>query len=348
MRKILSVIACFFALPAGAAECVGQNLIQQMDAARQAELRAAVADVPYHSGLFWQAQKGKMQITLMGTYHFGDPRHDLTMQKFGPVLDGAETLLVEAGPKEMRLLTDRMESDPSLLSVGDGQTLPERLTQEQWADVGQVLAVRGIPEVVASRMAPWYAAMIMGLSPCMLAAVAEGGKDTVGLDQMLMDRAQGRDIPIRALEPWDSVFQIFGGLTPQEEVDMVLGALPAAQYADDYAQTLIDTYFAQDVWTIWEFGRIDGYANSGLTRQEVDAQMALGLDRMIESRNESWIKPLTLAAQEAAKDGGYVVAGFGALHLPGKGGVLGLLEQDGWQIVPLEAPNFSIMPVKGD
>lgn len=55
---------------------------------------------------------------------------------------------------------------------------------------------------------------------------------------------------------------------------------------------------------------------------------------MMDKRNESWIAPLTRAARQAADaaPGGQVVAGFGALHLPGERGVLRLLEKDGWQV----------------
>ena len=41
------------------------------------------------------------------------------------------------------------------------------------------------------------------------------------------------------------------------------------------------------------------------------------------------------AAAEAAGQGKGVVAGFGALHLPGENGVLRLLERDGWTIRPI-------------
>lgn len=72
------LLAGFFVLCAGAvsaAECVGRNLIDAMPDEQRADLEAAVKDVPYHNGILWQASKGGGDITVVGTYHFPNPRH---------------------------------------------------------------------------------------------------------------------------------------------------------------------------------------------------------------------------------------------------------------------------------
>ncbi len=339
MRKLIAIFLCTIAFQADAAECVGENLITRMSAAQQAEMRDALTDIPYRHGLLWRADKGDMRVYLVGTYHFADPRHALTMEKVGPFVDDAERLMVEAGPEEMAKLTEAMVTDLSILSITEGPTLPERLTPEQWTELSDVMRARGMPPAMVSRLRPWYVAMMMGMSPCMLAQAAEAGKVT-GLDQMLIARAEEASVPISALEPWDTVFSLFDEMTPQEEIEMILGALPVAQYADDYAATLIEAYFTQDVWQVWEFGRIDAYETSGLSRAQVDAQYDLAETKLMVQRNESWIAPLTKAATDAAATDGYVVAGFGALHLPGEKGVLQLLADAGWTITPVEAPDY--------
>lgn len=343
MFRVLFAVICLLSWPAAAAECVGENLVARLSPARQAALESALADLPYRRGLLWQARKDGMRITLIGTYHFADPRHKETMRVVAPYLDDARALLVEAGPDETAQLTRHLQSNPGLIMADKGDGLPDRLSAQQWAEVREALAARGFPANVAERLAPWYAAMMMGMSPCMLAQA--GDQDAGGLDQMLITHAQGRDIPIRALEPWDTLFRLFDRFTPEEEVEMVLAALPSARYADDYAQTLIDAYFAGDAWSVWEFGRIDAYDNSGLSRRQVDDHMALGQEHMIDARNRGWIAPLIAAAEHAAKSAadkrgagggrGHVIAGFGALHLPGENGVLNLLAQEGWTISPL-------------
>lgn len=336
MRKSLTILFCLLAAPASA-ECVGRNLIEALPDDARARLETAVEGVPYRDGLFWKAEKDGMEMVLIGTYHFTHPRHHDTVAAYGPLIDDAHLLLVEAGPEEMERMTQAMTDDPTMLTDPDGPTLLERMGPEQWEAVSRVLADRGIPGIFASKMRPWYVAMMMGISPCMLKQAADaGGPD--GLDQMLIDRAQVAGTPVAALEPWDTVFTLFTEMTPQEEIDMILFNLPAADHADDYAQTLIDAYFAEDVWSLMEFARLDALENGGLTPEQVDAQFAIAEDKLMVGRNRDWIGRLTDAAGEAAARDSHVVAGFGALHMPGEDGVLNLLDRAGWTLTRLPSP----------
>ncbi|SMO56913.1 TraB/GumN family protein [Paracoccus laeviglucosivorans] len=321
------------ALPVAAQECVGRNLFEDMPSERLSQLHAATQDVPFHQGLFWRATKGDQVVTLLGTYHFDDPRHAATMAQFGPLIDKAAALLVEAGPEEEDRLGKAMAENPALIVDATGPTLPERLGKEEWDTLWKAMELRGLPAVVTSRMRPWYVSMMLGISPCMMAQV-KGNGDTGGLDHQLIERAEAADVPVKALEPWDTVFTLFQGMTPQEEIDMIRASMPAAEYADDYTVTLTDAYFSGDSWLIWEFGRFDAYDNSGMTRAEVDYQMDRAQEKLMDERNQAWIAPIEQAASRAGAQG--VVAGFGALHLPGEKGVLSLLQNRGWTITPIE------------
>ncbi|WP_347138315.1 TraB/GumN family protein [Paracoccus sp. SSK6] len=334
MRIVLAGIFMLWAGAGAASECVGTNLFDTMPPDQRAQIDAAVAGVPFHQGLLWRASKGDQAMTLVGTYHFGDPRHDPMLDRLTPIIADAAALFVEAGPAEERKLTEALAADPTLMVDPTGPTLPERLDDRDWALLSKAMAERGTPAVVTSKLRPWYVAMMLGISPCMMEQAARSGAQ--GLDHRLVERAESLDIPVRALEPWDTVFTLFRDLTPQQEIEMIRTALPVAAYADDYAVTLTEAYFAGDVWAIWEFGRFDAYRTSGLTRAQVDAQMQLAQDQLIDRRNQNWIAPLSEGARKAAAQGKGIVAGFGALHLPGEGGVLRLLEKDGWTIERLD------------
>lgn len=336
LKSLLTALlaAMALALPAAAQDCVGQNLFETMPPDRLAQLRAATDAVPHHRGLFWRADKGDAHVLLLGTYHFADPRHDRTMARFGPEIDRAAALLVEAGPEEEAKLGKAMAADPTLVVDPTGPTLPERLGQADWQALSAALEDRGLPALIASKLRPWYVAVMLGISPCMKRIVEARG-DAGGLDHLLIARAEAARVPVRALEPWDTVFTLFNDMTPKEEEDMIRAAMPAAAYADDYATTLSDAYFAGDSWMIWEFGRFDAYEHSGLSRAEVDDQMRLAQEKLMDQRNESWIEPIEKAARDAAVQGKGVVAGFGALHLPGRHGVLQLLADRGWSISPV-------------
>ena len=333
MRLTLAAALLVLSSHAATAACVGRNLFDTMPAERLAAIRAASAEVPYNQGILFRAEREDQRITLVGTYHFGDPRHLPMLERLSPVIAEAGALYVEAGPEAEARLTEALSADPTLMVDPDGPTLPDRLTEAEWAALSTAMSDRGTPPVIASRMRPWYVPLMLGISPCMVRTMTEEG-DAAGLDHLLVTEAQAVGTPIRSLEPWDTIFGLFEGLTPQQELDMIRASLPAASYADDYAVTLTDTYFAGDIWQIWEFGRFDAYENSGLPRAEVDRQMDFAQTRLMDQRNRAWIAPLLEGAREAGPDG--IVAAFGALHLPGEAGVLALLEEEGFAITRLD------------
>ena len=331
----LTIAAALLALSGAAADaaCTGQNLFQTMPAERRAAIEEASRDVPFRQGLLFQATRDDQRITLVGTYHFGDPRHQPMVDRLRPIIAASDALYVEAAPEEEARLAEALARDPSLMVDPDGPTLPERLSPEEWQALSQAMSERGTPGVITARLRPWYVALMLGISPCMVRTMAETG-EAEGLDHLLVAEAQAADVPVRSLEPWDTIFGLFAGLTPAQELDMIRAGLPAAAYADDYAVTLTDAYFAGDVWTIWEFGRFDAYANSGLSRAAVDRQMDFARTRLMDDRNRAWIAPLLQAAEAAGPEG--IVAAFGALHLPGEAGVLSLLEDEGFAITRLD------------
>lgn len=330
------IAAAFLALSSqmARAECVGENLFDTMPPDRAAAIEQATQDVPFRRGLLYRATRGDQVITLVGTYHFADPRHQPMVERMRPIIGAAAALYVEAGPENEARLTEALTRDPTLMVDPDGPTLPERLSPEEWQTLSQAMSERGTPAVITARMRPWYVALMLGISPCMVRTMAEAG-EADGLDHLLVAEAKAADIPVRSLEPWDTIFGLFAGLTPQEELDMIRSGLPAAAHADDYAVTLTDAYFDGDVWKIWEFGRFDAYANSGLSRSEVDRQMTLAQTRLMDDRNRAWIAPLLKGAEQAGSQG--IVAAFGALHLPGEAGVLALLQDEGFTVQRLDA-----------
>lgn len=316
---------------AAAPRCVGTDLLADLPPERQAQIAEAVARTPYAEGIRYRATKGDAVIEIAGTYHFGDPRHDPMVAEMRPLIERAGALLVEAGPEEERRLAAALARDPSLMVDATGPTLPERMGDAEWRELSAAMADRGLPAIMVSRLRPWYVAMMLGLSPCMIESARAKG-DGAGLDHRLMEAAEASGTPILALESWDTVFGIFRGLTPDEELDMIRAALPSARLADDYAATTLEAYFRGDIWAVWEYGRLDAYESSGLSRAAVERQLQLAEDRLMTQRNRSWIGPLTQAADAAAAEGKPVVAAFGALHLPGETGVLRLLEGEGWTI----------------
>ncbi|NUB44410.1 TraB/GumN family protein [Fertoebacter nigrum] len=331
----LSALAAllFLALPAHA-ECKGANLIAALPPAERAELDAAVAAQPHASGNFWQATRrtaaGEERIWLIGTYHMDDPRHAATMAAVGPMLARARTLLVEAGPEEQAALKAALAKDPALMFVYDGPTLPERMAAAEWQAVTDAMRTRGVPPFLAAKFQPWYLSMLLGMPACAMDKM----KAANGLDAQLIAQAAVQGLPVRALEPYDTVFSLFGSLTADQQLGMIRSALAMESQGADYAVTLADAYFAGESRQIWEFLRLASHKLPGATPAKAEAEFAMMEEAMMMARNRAWIPVI----EAAAKDGP-VLAAFGALHLPGKEGVLALLERQGYVVEALPLPS---------
>ena len=330
MKRLLAVIGMllYFAAPVQA-QCIGKNLIAALPPQDRAMLDALTAQSPHPVGNYWRATKGGQTVTLIGSYHFNDPRHAATMAALTPVIAAATIVLVEAGPKEEKALKARLARDPGLMIITKGPTLIDQLPAEDWAALTTAMRARGIPAFMVAKFQPWYISVMLGIPPCAMAQATQ----SEGLDGQIIDAATAANVPIKALEPFDTVFEIFGGLSNADQLSMIHSTLAVEHLGADYAITLADTYFSQDTRAIWEFTKLQSLAVPGAKPDQVNGEFARMEEALMAKRNRSWIPVIEDAARK-----GPVFAAFGALHLSGKDGVLALLERKGFVLERLDLP----------
>ena len=326
--------ACCLALATPlAAECQGENLLQQLPAADLADLRARAAEVPYPTGNFWhltrQRAAGSQDIYLIGTYHLNDPRHDATLAAIAPVLGRVKSVLVEAGPEEQAAIRAMLGDDPARMLDLTGPTLPEALAPEDWQRLAAALRARGIPPFMAAKFRPWYLTMLLSVPACDLQRLAAGG----GLDEQVIEMALDLNLPVVGLEPFDRVLDAFDQLPRADQLSMITTALAMEAQGEDMAVTLADAYFAGESRLIWEFLRHETLKLPGYAPERVNREFATMEAALMTGRNRDWIAVLLEAAAR-----GPLLAAFGALHLSGDQGVLALLQAEGFVVesLPLE------------
>lgn len=322
--------ALLLAGQAQAVTCRGADLIAAMPEEARTDLQTEAAGTPHSRGLVWRATKGPARMLIVGTYHLDDARHEALAARLAPELAEADALLVEAGPEEQARLKSALTADPTLIVDPSGPPLSARLDTEEWARMREAMAARGIPEAVAVRLRPWYASVMLGMAPCVLAQVEDAG--LVGLDQRLIAQAEAAGVLVRAVEPWNTLFRLFSELAPEDETDLIRAALAGADQADDMAVTMANAYFAGRGWEIWLLQRHLAEVAGLQSPAEVAAQTALTQEVLLDRRNRAWLAPMQQAAEAAAARGKGVVVAVGLLHLPGEAGVLTLLEGEGWRI----------------
>ena len=320
------VVSTFCAGASVQAACTGQDLFAALPEARQEALREAAHAAPHAQGLLFRATRGDEVVTLLGTYHLPDPRHEPLLAEVRPALDTASALLVEAGPAEEEALQAEMVRNPMLM-FSDGPTLPEVLPEELWQEVMALGSSRGVPSVLLAKMRPAFLATTLAMPPCATADIAAGN---LGLDKLLIAEADARNVPVQALEPFDTIFRVFEQIPESETEDLLRSAVIGAEQADDTAVTLGELYFAREPRLVWEFSR-ELSLQGGMSAETVSRQLEMSERLLITQRNQNWVPVI-----EEALAKGPVIAAVGAMHLSGDEGVLHLLEQRGFTVERLD------------
>ncbi len=325
VRNFLLALALLANPSVLAALCTGQDYLETLSVGDRAQIDVVVANTPYAQGLLWQATRDDDSLILIGTMHIYDPRLDPIHARVESLIVGADLLLVEAGPLEEAQMQSALTTDPDLVFITDGPTLPEMLDDATWQALAQAVRDRSIPPFLAAKMQPWYLALTLAIPACAMPDLAAGAR---GLDHMLMSSAAAAGVPIKALEPWDTLFEIMRKDTQEEQIEALkLGLLPTAHQSAMFV-AMLNSYFAGNIAEIWEASRIAARDIPGLDPARADALFLETEQYVLIDRNIAWIDDIEAAATSNSR----IVIAVGAAHLPGEHGVLRLLEAKGWTI----------------
>jgi len=327
MLRTLALFLFVITPTIAAAQCTGPSFWDRLTPVQQNELVERAIATPFGTGNFWEATKGGTTLTIAGTMHLPDPRHDAFMSIVRPRLKDADLLLVESTLDDQAALQIHLSRNTDLMLMTDA-TLPDLLDTEDWDAVSDATTARGIPDFMAARMQPWFLSMTLAIPPCAMASIANG---VGGLDNDLMRSAEDLSIPIAALEPWEDMLDLLRSGTTQEQLNYLrIGLLPPA-IQDEMLVALTDLYFAEQSSMAWFMAT---YTKEFLAPEAAalfDDQMVQLQDVLLNDRNANWIPVI----EQAASEHDTIFVGFGAAHLFGENGVLSLLQTGGWDISPL-------------
>lgn len=323
IARILSLL-CFLALTQPAfATCSGNDLRPTLGPDERASLDAALANAPFADGNHWKATRGHATLHLIGTMHLAVPRLDAPVRRLRPTVESADLLLLEMTSEDELALQSRLTTDPSLLLMAD-TTLPELLSDTQWDQMTEALNARGVPPFMAARFQPWYVSILLAIPPCASQDDLAGG----GLDARIEEIAKTNGIPSAALEDVETIFAAFSDQPRQTQIDMMLSSLVDPAINEDLFATMLASYFDEAPAEGWAMSTILAERYSPVTSDAAAAIFATMEQALLIDRNRAWIPVLI----EATETHDTVVAAFGAAHLPGKDGVLALLQAEGFTL----------------
>ena len=139
--------------------------------------------------------------------------------------------------------------------------------------------------------------------------------------------ARENNVPVIGLETLIEQLQILHGMPPEAERDLLIATLRQADRAEDVLETTIARYKDGDIGGLLAWMR-SAEPLPGALDAEIPATF---LDRLITLRNHR----MGDRAPPILRQGGAFIA-VGAEHLPGKEGLLRLLEAEGYHIETIE------------
>ncbi|EPX86764.1 TraB/GumN family protein [Salipiger mucosus] len=324
MRHLVLTFLLLFVPGALAAQCAGEDLRATLTGAERDALQAQLADMPHAEGNHWTAERDGEVIHLVGTLHIDDPRLEAVTGRLAPVVADAGRLLLEMTAAELGELQDAMATTPDIMLLSD-TTLPELMDEAQWQELSEAVRSYGIPPFMAAKFRPWYLMMLLSTPPCAMEDLASLN----GLDARLQVIARENDVPMQALEPWDTAFRALNGASIEDQLAALDLTLATLDMAEDMLATTREAYFDEEHGAVWSLSGVLAARAGEAASADVDAMMAGTAEALLSTRNRAWL-PVILEAVEEVE--GPVVAAFGAGHLSGEAGVLRLLEEEGFTL----------------
>ncbi|MEM6467277.1 MAG: TraB/GumN family protein, partial [Pseudomonadota bacterium] len=265
-------------------------------------------------------------ITMFGTYHFRHAQTDAHLDLVKPQITAADVVFLEMSPEEQADFQNAVASDPQLMFITAGPTLPDLLGEEDWTKFKSEMSKRGFPGIMSAKLKPLWAAMMLGIGPC---EAQNGAMEADGIDALIGTYADENGKQSRSLEDFRTVLTMLDDQPMQDQIEMIRLTLDIPVDPDDMSYTIRERYLNEEIALTWQFAKAMSLEYGGPTAAEDFAELE---EVILTARNLAWVDLLS----ELEDDN--VFAAFGAGHLPGKVGVLYLLEQQGYEITRLPLP----------
>lgn len=265
------------------------------------------ADTDTSHGLLWEISKpGQQPSWLFGTIHSEDPEILDLAAAVRQAIDASNSVVLE-----ILMDTDAMMYSSTAMLMLDGRSLPDVIGMPLYTKVAALIASRGIPELVLNRMKPWAAAVTLS-TPALETGMV--------LDRMLYEDAVKQGKAVHGLETMQEQLDLFDSMSEADQIILLQDAIDNLQQLDAMHAELLTAYKQRDL------GRL--LAINEASMQSGDQRLADDFQRrLIDDRNQRMAE----RAQPYLQKGKAFVA-VGALHLPGKTGLLERLQQQGYSV----------------
>jgi uncharacterized protein YbaP (TraB family) len=255
---------------------------------------------------------------MLGTVHLHSP--DIPALALSELSD-ADLLLVEMSDDELLRMQSDFQNPSFILNPPDAPSLDADLTEAEWLVLLETLSALGVPPALAPRLQPWFATFVMAIPPCEIAAQLE----RPALDMRIALLAEAYEVPIFGLERYEDALAAFIDVPRDAQIDVLKDSIAAS----DFGSAIVVS--SEAMWREEKPQLIMSLSGADSLRGRSQASEDM-IDSILDERNQLWM-PVILEALETHDD---VFVAVGAAHLGGVGGLLVLLEAEGFVITRLD------------
>ncbi|TGD98931.1 TraB/GumN family protein [Methylobacterium nonmethylotrophicum] len=309
------------------AACGGIDLFARLrerapDAMAQIEAGRAL---PHAAGILFRLTRADREPSyLLGTLHLNDPRvvafspqvHQALSSVRQVALELAETPEAQRGRDAARVL--------STFRAPVRHRASRLLKPADVARLTRLATERGFAPAAILRLRPAVLALMLDLPACARPS-GDGGHGHA--EQVLAERAAKAGVAVVGLETLSEQIAIMSRLSPSVERSLLLAVLRQAGAAEDIVETTIARYAARDTGALLAWMR-----SPALVPGDPSSRLPpVFLDRLLDARSAR----MRIRMEPLLTKGATLVA-VGVAHLPGRAGLLRLLEQDGYAVERIE------------
>jgi uncharacterized protein len=315
---------------AQAPTCSGKNVLDELrttEPAMHARIVAAAAATENAKAIFWRVEKaGTPPSHLFGTVHLTDERVNRLSPAVKGALDSARKLVLEIADVSPDTMMQEVAKSPQLVGLmlyTDGRRLDQLLGGADYETVTQALAKTGVPPQAAGTFRPWLVTMMLSISECEQNRTKSG---VLSLDASLAKQTEARGLKSLGLETVASQLPALSSVPEKDQVEVLKSTVRYYHRIDDLIETMVQLYQQRDLGAMWPL-QLELAEKVGIGRQVFDSyEQALLTKRNFGMRD---------AALPYLAEGQAFIA-VGALHLPGKNGLVSLLRGAGYTVTAVE------------
>jgi hypothetical protein len=308
-------------------KCRGINMLaetQAKDPETYAKIMAQAAATENSGPLLWKIERaGRSTSYLFGTVHLTDERVTKLSPAVEQALSQSKTVALEVSDISEKATATVIAQSAPLVMFTDGRRLDGLLSGTEYDTVKRIISRSGMPSDLAALFKPWIVTMIMSVSDCERTSIQQGARV---LDMKIAEVGKARGLQVVGLETIPEQLQALAAVPEPQQLDMLRASLKFADRTNDMMETLVQLYLERKISAALPF-QIAIAKQVGIGNEAFAGfQEKLLTDRNIKMR---------ATAEPLLEQGGVFIA-IGALHLPGRQGLVALLREAGYTVTPME------------